>query len=136
VFDLEREVDAWSKKAYGGPCGGKAATLDELKDHIHCEVERLEAEGRTPEEAFRIATTKLGESAPRTNRICGGRALDRVRIGNSILWAAVMIATAIVLAGSGAQKNSKTFLLLVILVPAWCMSDQLLSRRLRTSGDG
>lgn len=134
LFDLEREIDAWSEKAYGSPCRDKAATLDELKDHLHCEIERLETEGRTREEAFWIATAKLGESTRSASGSRDGRALNRGRIAHAIIWAAVMIATAIVLAKSDARESS-TYLLIVVLIPAWYMSDLLLSRFLRASGD-
>lgn len=127
MFDLKREVDAWSEKAYAGPCRGKAATLDELKDHLHCEIERLEAAGKTREEAFRIATEKLGESTRVASGSRNGRSRNPGKLVNALIWAAVMIATSIVLVKSGA-RDSGSYLLIFVLIPAWYVSDLLLGR--------
>src|SRR5262245_26534455 len=134
MFDLQREIDAWSKKAYDGPCRGRAASLDEWKDHVHCEIERLVAEGRTPEEAFRLATTRLGEAAPVGCRRRSGVASNRARIALAIVWASVIIATALLLTTDGRRETS-SYLLLFALIPAWWSSDLVLSRHLRAAGD-
>lgn len=135
MFDLQREVEAWTEKAYAGPCHAKAATLAEFQDHLYCEVERLEAEGQSREEAFRMATATLGASAGETIGFREDRALRQGRIANAILWAALIVATALVLSNS-AVGDSAAFLLTVVCVPLWFASDLLLTRFLRPAGDG
>ena len=132
MFDLEREVDAWTTKAFAGSCRARAATRAELQDHLHCEIERLAGEGKSPEEAFRIATAKLEGTAALV--ATGGRnpALGRARIAHAILWAALFLASALVLSKSAAADRFSV-LLIVVLIPAWFASDQLLARVLRDS---
>jgi hypothetical protein len=122
MFDLKREVERWSAKAYAGPCRGKAAaSIAELEDHLYCEIERLEDEGRTEEEAFYAATAKLDAAgigaAPREQ--C---ALRRGQIANGIVWAALTIATALLL-----PKESFMTLLTVIVLPGWLASDLIVA---------
>lgn len=38
------------------------ANVDELADHLHCEVERLVDEGMSPIDAFTMATEQMGDS--------------------------------------------------------------------------
>src|SRR5258705_12605577 len=135
MFDLKREVDAWSKKSYAGPCRDKAATLDELKDHVYCEIERLEAGGATREEAFRMATTELDGSAEKAGEKRGCRTRSAGRKANAIVWASVMIASSLLLVASGDHKVS-SYLLLSGFMPAYMASDRILARNLPTAGNG
>ena len=133
MFDLEREVDAWSTKAFAGPCRAKAATRAELRDHLHCEIERLEAEGRSREEAFRVATAALEGTVASVAGSGGNPALRRARLAHAILWAALILATSIVLAKRDGG-DELGLLLIVVFIPTWYASDLLLARLWRGSG--
>ena len=60
MFNLNDEVLAWCQSVF--PSGlERQARIDELADHLHCEVDRLMGEGHSEEEAFRLATELLGQ---------------------------------------------------------------------------
>ncbi len=54
--------------------------------------------------------------------------LSRFQMGNAIIWAAVMIATALVMAGSDVDDKTASYLLLLVLIPAWLVSDMMIKR--------
>lgn len=131
MFDLEREIDAWCRSAAAKRCR-PAARTDELKDHFHCEVERLQGEGRTAEEAFRETVAQLetndtlGLIAPKYTK-----GEQRMRQAHAVIWAVLMIATAAILRNSNADAGTGNYLLIVVFIPLWYAADQLLARALR-----
>lgn len=48
---------------------------------------------------------------------------------HAVLWAAVLLATAMIMAGSTAA-DTFSYLMIVVLIPSWFASDQLLRRAL------
>ena len=50
----------------------------------------------------------------------------RMRIANGIVWAAVTIATSLLL--SGKDRDTAATIVCVILIPAWCATDMILMR--------
>ncbi len=61
MFDLENEVDRWSREFAGTACG-RTDRVEELKDHILCEIEKNVKEGLSEESAFLAATRRFGIS--------------------------------------------------------------------------
>jgi hypothetical protein len=59
MFDLDKDVHAWCSSIYSGGWR-RASRIDELKDHLYCEVERLSEKGLSDEQAFRVATERAG----------------------------------------------------------------------------
>lgn len=60
MFELDKEVDAWCQLII--PCGfNQSAKRDELKDHLYCDIEQLQKDGLTDEQAFLIATERFGD---------------------------------------------------------------------------
>lgn len=59
MFNLEKEIDKYCKSILtnGNDTDSKIA---ELKDHIYCEIERLQINGLSIEQAFLQATLQLG----------------------------------------------------------------------------
>jgi hypothetical protein len=150
MFDLDREVAAWSAAVYAERCQ-PAAGVAELSDHLYCEIDRARAAGLSDEEAFRTAVARLGAASELTaenakNRSALGTVcqiaakLDgpastspqhrRLLLAHAVLWATLMIASSLVLKKTGASQASG-LLLTVILIPLWQASDQLLRRALR-----
>lgn len=131
MFDLDREIAAWCRSAAAKRCRPTART-DELKDHFHCEVERLQGEGKTAEEAFREtvaqleANDTLGLLTPKHTK-----GEERMRKVHAVIWAVLMIATALVLTKADVDKDVSSYLLIVIFIPLWYVADQLLARALR-----
>lgn len=78
MFDVEAEVRRWCEAAVSrGPV--RDALVDELCDHLHCEIEELVAAGHGPAEAFGLATGRMGEA----------RSLKREQAKNLGFWGRV-----------------------------------------------
>ena len=61
MFELEREVLAWCRSIHAsGP--DRQERTDELADHLFCEIDRLTAQGLSDEQAFQMATRRMGET--------------------------------------------------------------------------
>ena len=59
MFDLDKEIDAWCRSVRSNRWK-QASSHAELKDHLHCEVERLSKEGVSEQQAFLAATERMG----------------------------------------------------------------------------
>jgi hypothetical protein len=149
MFDLDREVAAWSAAVYAERCQ-PAAGVEELSDHLYCEIDRARGEGLSEEEAFNAAIARLG-SAPELkaehakNRSALGAACQvvakadrlgaspeyrRLLLAHALVWAAVMIASALVLKKTAAPETFG-WLLIGVFFPLWWASDQILRRAVR-----
>jgi hypothetical protein len=147
MFDLNREVEAWSAAVHAERCQPNAGVA-ELTDHLYCEIEAGRAAGLSDEEAFRGAIAKLG-SAPELaaehvkNRsalgtVCqlagklgdaGLSARDRrLLIAHGIVWATLIIASSFVLTKVADVPSVSRWLVLVTFVPLWWASEQILRR--------
>ncbi len=149
MFNLDREVAAWAAAVHAQRCQ-PAASLAELSDHLYCEIERARAEGQSDEEAFHRATERLGSTTAlaaehEKNRSALGTACQiaakidgplvtaedrRLLIAHGLIWATLMIASALLLKKSTTNEVF-TWLLIVVFVPLWLASDRLLRRALR-----
>ena len=124
MFELENEVARWRAKRRRFSCI-RAERLDELEDHLRCRIEELEANGESVESAFETARQELRpqwkpESAQAMKLI----------LGNAILFAAAILATALILTNSDSQA-AKTSIVTIVLIPLWFMSDLFLKKALR-----
>jgi len=61
MFQLDEEVRAWCSSILPDDCV-QDERLEELEDHLYSEIERLQAEGASQQQAFVAATEKLGEA--------------------------------------------------------------------------
>lgn len=149
MFDLNREVAAWSAAVHAERCQ-PAAGVAELSDHLYCEIDRARGAGLSDEEAFRTAIARLGSTVELTtehakNRSALGIACQvaakfdrsasspehrRLLLAHALVWATLMIASALVLTKTAAPDVSG-WLLTVIFIPLWWASDQLLRLALR-----
>ena len=131
MFDLDREIHAWSTRERARRCG-RTPAVAELEDHLHCEVERLRGTGMPVEEAFRAATASL----ERNIDLGGGRGNARgPLLANAFLWAALIVGSAILL-HDRADGTAVGLLVTVVMVPLWWASDHLLRRVLRPNHRG
>ncbi len=131
MFDLDREVGTWVRRAYAGRCRERAASAAELEDHLRCEIERLEGEGLQREEAFRRAAAKLegAVGGPEAGRRRGARLM---MIAHGIVWAALILALAVDYHRRG-DANGFSLLLITLLVPLWYASNLVVRRALHLS---
>jgi hypothetical protein len=152
MFDLDREVRAWSAQVHAERCQ-RSMGVDELVDHLHCEIDRVRATGMSDEDAFRAAVMRLGSISDLSaehakNRSALGTACEFAQaiertpakaehrwllISNAILWAALMIAASMVLAKAASPEISGSTLALM-MVPLWWASDQILRQAMRQKG--
>ncbi|CCQ09213.1 hypothetical protein PALB_500 [Pseudoalteromonas luteoviolacea B = ATCC 29581] len=147
MFDLEKAVDTWcnhviTKKLWDGD------KIDELKDHLYCVIEQEVAYGSSEQQAFDKATTDMGYQDSLVNdpaskakvlqSIC--RLLNKIEphpsqdapvlIAHSLIWAAMMIAMALVV--DDKQTNQS---ILFILLLGWFASFAALNRTKRSAKD-
>lgn len=154
MFDLEREVAAWSEAVHAESCGN-AAHAAELSDHLHCEIERARAEGMSDEQAFRTAVSRLGARRELSAEEAKNRSLlgvgcaaaarydgsyaarDRrgLFLGHALLWAALILATSLLLSKSS-TPDSLSWLIIGVMVPIWWASQELLRWALRPRPTG
>ena len=149
MFDLEREVAAWSASVHAERCQPEAG-IAELTDHLYCEIELARAAGLSEEEAFRSATAKLGSTAELAaehvkNRSALGDAcqlaaklegktpLNRQQrqlvLVHAVIWAVLIIVASLIL-----SKTVVEWLLVVAFVPLWWASEQILLRAVAPEG--
>jgi hypothetical protein len=147
LFDLDREVANWTAAVYAARCRPEAG-VDELTDHLYCEIDRAREEGLSEEDAFRAAVDRLG-SVPELvaenakNRSALGAVCEvvakaerslapehrRVLNVHAFIWAVAMIVTSALV--KRAVPNVTAWLLVTTLVPLWWASDQLVRHALR-----
>ena len=151
MFDLKQQVRDWCRAAVPETCGDEAQ-LAELEDHLYCEIERLEGTGLSQSDAFAQATKRMGEARMLTNeyaknqtfaaRLCAldrrlsgvdriedpklKKKASRLLIGNSLLWAAAMIATALL----SRDSANAGYLVPGVFVPLWFGSFLLINTTL------
>lgn len=152
MFDLEREVAAWSAAVHRERCQ-PAASVAELSDHLYCAIDRARAEGLSDEEAFRAATARLGTAPELTaeyakNRSALGTACqisakldgpvsssDRgLLVAHALVWAVVIIVSSLVLKRTTSPEISG-WLLIGVFIPLWLSSDLILRATLRKRTD-
>jgi len=149
MFDLEREVAAWSAAVHAERCQ-PAASVAELSDHLYCEIESAREAGMSDEEAFRIATARLGSmkdlaAEHEKNRSALGAACQvaakidgpilrpdhrRVLVAHAMIWAAIIIASTLVLKKT-TPSEVLSWLLLGVFIPLWLASDMVVRWALR-----
>jgi hypothetical protein len=62
MFDLEREIERW-KSGFTASEAMRKADVEELEQHVRDALPPLKAAGLTPEEAFLVATRRVGTAA-------------------------------------------------------------------------
>jgi hypothetical protein len=149
MFDLDREVTAWSAAVHIERCQ-PAASVAELSDHLYCEIDRARAEGLSDEEAFRAAIARLGSApelmaehaknrsalgtacqmATKVDRLWSSPEHRRLLLAHALVWAALIVASALVFTKTAARE-AFGWLLIVVCIPLWLASDQILRRALR-----
>jgi len=151
--DLDRRIREWCATIVPEECGG-ADKRHELEDHLATEIAHLEATGLTPEQAFNTATRRLGDVTMLLNeyakdrsfvsRLCAldrklsgtagpsdpalRRIANRLLVGNALLWAAAMLAGALLLQDADASQS----MLLFVLIPLWFASQMLITAAFRS----
>ncbi|MEM7017534.1 MAG: permease prefix domain 1-containing protein [Pseudomonadota bacterium] len=125
-FQRDQAVDTWCQDLIGHQCQS-APNIDELKDHLHCEIDRLVSTGLSEQRAFLTATRELGEPDALVQEYTKNRrwrtiicakpaALNHttdnrhqpvsqkkeaiLMIVHSLIWATMMIGSSLILVGT------------------------------------
>ncbi|MDX1442916.1 MAG: permease prefix domain 1-containing protein [Gammaproteobacteria bacterium] len=155
MTDIETKVNDWCEQLFVDRCWYRNEDrMEELKDHLLSEIERLqEQQGMDAESAFARATASMGsvrdlEREFSKNRgwlgrlsrniamsECGVTKKERkMRLANSFIWAALMIASALVFKSIDADvSDAFGYLLVLVYVPLCLASDQLIRKAVRKS---
>ncbi|GLX84843.1 hypothetical protein tloyanaT_10950 [Thalassotalea loyana] len=147
MFDLDREVNLWFE-ALQGVKAIDSENIDELKDHLYSEIEAQVANGKTEQQAFYIATSRLGDqqslkvefdkNRAKLMQLCQSQEdssfdsllvqqetkqqknLSKMMVGNAIIWASAMLGTAILVQGHESSQS-----ILMLLIGLWFASTYL-----------
>jgi len=133
-FNLDKAVQQWCELVLSND-SIKNKNIDELKDHLYCVIEEFIREGENQQQAFKQSIKKMGEidmlsgeyEKNRTflNKLCAfeyGTLGDKAKqpsnikflvIQQSILWAAAMIATSLIVD----DKQQAMSVIFIILLP-------------------
>ena len=89
-FDLNEAIRRWQENLGDSPAFG-ADNLEELASHLRASVQSLKADGLSEEEAFLIATRRIGRARLAGKGICqSGRGEDRAPVGLYVRTAAAL----------------------------------------------
>ncbi len=77
MFDVDKAVDEWSRSFAGTWCG-RNDRIEELKDHLFCEIEQNVREGLSEESAFLAATRRFGISEEIKSEFRKGRKIASI----------------------------------------------------------
>lgn len=108
MFNLDQAVEQWSRSIDLRGCG-RQDHLEELQDHLYCEINRLQEQGLSPELAFLKATQQLGNLRDLSAEYAKNKSLLE------LLCAAAILATPLLVS----DGNEAGTLLFLVLVPLW-----------------
>ena len=143
MFNLELVIHQWCVRVLQSH-SIKSNKIDELKDHLYCSVEAFQIEGLSEQDAFNRAIKELGEDqtlkesydtnltalnelwafeygkvgdfADSTSGESLMKIYKKTMLTNAVLWAAAMLASAIILRGNEEQAQSILMILVALSV--------------------
>lgn len=152
MIDLEHEITRWCRSIHTS-WWKRNERVEELKDHLYCEIERLQEDGFSMEESFFMATERLGDADELMNEHSKNRnimsllfcQIENNMINNpyirsvfmnsklsavliivvSLIFAAAIVLSSYLLKGSDYAQYSQTVTFLLIAV--WFIPFSLLT---------
>lgn len=117
MFDLEKAVNDWLHSRDGARClrARKDGSLDEFKDHLLCEIERLQAQGLAPEAAFEQAKRALDPESLLSDEEREDRRTRFLVRATIFAWVAAIVAVALLYPGEHPPGDRSNFMLLMVL---------------------
>ncbi len=160
-FDLNDAIEDYRRRVSRGSLASQSL-LDELTDHLLCEVERRSGEGLAPEEAFRQAIAQLGpaeelaaEHAKNGGRLqaclvaeerlnqriaayfpsLGAKAIAALHIGAALAFAGALIAASTILEDPTHKSWAANGIIAAYFVPfsLLCILGSACEERLKTA---
>lgn len=133
-FDLTKAVQQWCELVLSND-SIKSKNIDELKDHLYCQIEHFQQQGEDDKQAFQRAIEQMGEidmlsdeygkNRSFLQKLCAfeyGTVADHAKetmsiklaiIQQSILWAAAIIGTSLMIE----DKQQAMSLIFIVLIP-------------------
>jgi hypothetical protein len=133
-FDLDKAVQQWCELVLSNDCI-KSQNIDELKDHLFCQVEHFQQSGKDEKQSFKLAIEKMGEidmlsgeyekNRNFLQKLCAfeyGSVADHANetmsiktaiVQQSILWAAAIIGTSLIID----DKQQAMTVVFIVLIP-------------------
>lgn len=142
MFNIDLAIHQWCVKVLESH-SIKSNNIDELKDHLHCAIDALKQQGLSDEQAFTQAIHELGDSETLKesyndnltflNKLCAFeygkmgefthengenmmKLYKKIMLTNAILWAAAMLAFAIITRGMADKPESMLMILISLSV--------------------
>ena len=133
MFNLNQAIQQWCELELSND-SIKSKNIDELIDHLYCEVEQFIKNGKSEEQAFKAAIEKMGEidmlageyekNRSFLQKLCAfeygtvGQNTNPNKtkssiLSQSILWASAMIASALIITH---EKEAFSVIFLVLLL--------------------
>jgi hypothetical protein len=98
MFDLEASIRAWRREA-ASKLAGSRASVAELEDHLREDFAVLVKAGHSGEEAWKLATSKLGDAATPGREFAKIDSLSRLdRVVLASMTGAIVLAAALLMA--------------------------------------
>ncbi|MFT7077119.1 MAG: hypothetical protein ACJA0P_003139 [Planctomycetota bacterium] len=138
MFHLNEQVIAWCQSVHRNG-SDRDARVDELADHVFCEIAQLTATGMSDEEAFLVATARMGKaddlaiehnknqgslskfgvvllamscgSTERLRELVTRKQASALLLGVSLLVAAIMLGSALI-----TKRSDQTFIWVLIAI--------------------
>ena len=133
-FDLDKAVQQWCEVVLSND-SIKSKNIDELKDHLYCQIEHFQQKGKDDKQAFKLAIEKMGEvemisgeyekNRSFLQKLCAfeyGTVADHAKetmsikstiVQQSILWAAAIIGTSLIIE----DKQQAMSVVFIVLLP-------------------
>lgn len=133
-FDLDKAVQQWCELVLSND-NIKSKNIDELKDHLLCQIEHFQRNGQNNKQAFKLAIKNMGEvdmlsdgytkNRSFLQKLCAfeyGTVADHAKttmsiksavIQQSILWAAAMIGCSLIIE----DKQQAMSVVFTVLLP-------------------
>lgn len=158
MFNLDQAIEQWCE-SLDKRLTTDNNRIDELKDHLYCIVEHYQAQGLNEEQAFNKAQESFGDQAALSQEYAKNKSwkealcailnqridneevgevtmenmrkkLTKAMISNSIIWAAAMIGSAIIVDDKSTQQS-----LSMMLIVLWFCSYTVIQRLQAAAGD-
>ena len=158
MFNLDQAIQEWCI-AIDKRLSTDNNRMDELKDHLYCIIEHYQTQGLSEQQAFNKAQDSFGDQETLSQEyaknknwkeaLCSilnqkighedigevsmenmKKKLSAAMISNSIIWAAAMIGSAIIIDDKDAQQNIS-----MMLIVLWFCSYMMIQRLQTAAGD-
>lgn len=144
MFQLDHEIKSWCASVVLSRYGNRTR-MAELEDHLYCEINALAEQGIAEQEAFLIATKKMGNSDDLSTEYAKNHGLLLTLFGNkkgeletdkkpaikpiihALIFAALMIISALLMSGSEYKDTVTNSLILI-----WWISFSITHRTMKT----